>query len=473
MAVDMTENLNQTRKIEQMNLRLLNAEKIGKSGYFERDLNTEKVYWSEGLYQILQIEPEKRKESLETFLNFVHPDDKAAFTDAYWAARNGLQNMHLEHRLVLKDGVVKNVLNKGFLVLDEQEKPLRFEGVVQDITQIKQMEKHLLGVNQKLEAAQQIAQLGYWEFDVDTQKADLSQSVYEIWELESTGPAPDFFTFLRCVHPEDRILFTPSLDKLYAMSDYREVEHRIITPNGTEKWIFQRIHLIRDRKGKPKRMEAVVQDVTIPKRKDIELRMSHRRFEMAMQVTHEVIWDWDILTDHTTRSEGYFTLFGLQQNKGAADTSAWLQQIHSEDQSAVRLHLNKSLKDSKIHRWEMEYRFVRGDGKTAYIQDRATILRDKYGKAVRMVGSMRDVTAEREQINRIQQQNEALKKIAWIQSHDVRAPLANIMGIVELMERFTNVDSEQLALLEQLRLAAYQFDHIIHDITKKAEAIKW
>ena len=83
-----------------------------------------------------------------------------------------------------------------------------------------------------------------------------------------------------------------------------------------------------------------------------------------------------------------------------------------------------------------------------------------------------DVTDRFTYIEAIEKQNKKLKEIAWIQSHVVRAPLARIMGLVELMKHqgFGNPDSEEL--YDHLLTSAIEFDEIIKEITDKSEQLK-
>lgn len=471
VAVDMTDEIRKTRLIEIINQRLINAERIGSIGYFERDLQKDKVFWSDGLYALLGIKPQGQSPDLSLFLRYVHPDDRELFESEYWKARNDQVEMFIEHRIINARKQVKILLNTGRVVLDKKGKPLRFEGIVQDITRRREAEIQIKQINEKLTTAQKIAGLGYWVFDLNTQTAELSDTVYEIWELDRNGRKPDFLTFLRSIHPEDRLLFTPPVELQYSNGDYREVEHRIITPKSGEKWIFERIHLRRGPKGKPQFLEAVVQDVTLGRQKDQALRISNQRFEMAMQVTNEVIWDWDIVRNAVVRSRGYQTNFGIHVWDKPSGVEDWLGYIAEDQRDTVSLSLQKAIQNSEVSEWNAEYKFMKPDGGLAYINDRGLILRDRFGKAVRMVGSMRDVTDERVHLQKIEAQNTALRKIAWIQSHEVRAPLANIVGLVELLQNFEQDPKETESLLRLLHEAAGQLDIIIHEISYRAEHI--
>lgn len=79
-----------------------------------------------------------------------------------------------------------------------------------------------------------------------------------------------------------------------------------------------------------------------------------------------------------------------------------------------------------------EYRFRCADNNYKNVLDRSFLMYNESGELIRIIGSMQDVTAREKYIRTIEAQNERLKEIAWTQSHIVRVPLANIMGLVEL-----------------------------------------
>ncbi len=73
-------------------------------------------------------------------------------------------------------------------------------------------------------------------------------------------------------------------------------------------------------------------------------------------------------------------------------------------------------------------------------------------------------------LNQIVEQNNSLREIAWLQSHVVRAPLARMMGIVDLLMD-PNLSSEELmSFCTMLNMSMQEFDDIIHQITKLSKS---
>ena len=91
------------------------------------------------------------------------------------------------------------------------------------------------------------------------------------------------------------------------------------------------------------------------------------------------------------------------------------------------------------------------------------------GNAVtRVIGAMVDLTESLEKMNTIEQQNKTLKDISWTQSHVVRAPLANLLGLINLLKDNKKMGYTDERLIDYIGESATKLDHIIHEIVKKS-----
>lgn len=235
------------------------------------------------------------------------------------------------------------------------------------------------------------------------------------------------------------------------------------------KWIYSRIIAIKEgsRKGQ---LEGIAQDITELREKERQLEISNERFEMAMKVTNEIIWDWELKTGIITRSGGReVTNAYIHHLEDWKDL--WFGNIYEEDRMAVKRSLMRVLSDPRRDQWSTEYRLVKPDGKLAFIVDRAYIIRNEKGEAVRVVGAALDVTESRKLIENIEQQNDTLRDIAWTQSHIVRAPLARILGLIDVIYHSKDTSRECDELLPLIESSARELDNVIRDIVKKTQAV--
>lgn len=89
-------------------------------------------------------------------------------------------------------------------------------------------------------------------------------------------------------------------------------------------------------------------------------------------------------------------------------------------------------------------------------------IRDLHDQVIGVNCFLRDITESQEHLHRIEDQNKRLREIAWIQSHRVRAPVANILGLVQLCDPN---DSPNAELIPMIKAAAEGLDQVIKEIT--------
>lgn len=123
------------------------------------------------------------------------------------------------------------------------------------------------------------------------------------------------------------------------------------------------------------------------------LRLSEERFRLVAKATNDVIWDWDLKTNLTTRNEAIQTVFGEGPDERTSSFEWWRSHVHPEDRARVEPGLLGAIEKGDTY-WRDEYRCVRSDGSYVNIFDRGYIVRDEAGNALRMIGAMTDVTAQ-------------------------------------------------------------------------------
>lgn len=129
------------------------------------------------------------------------------------------------------------------------------------------------------------------------------------------------------------------------------------------------------------------------------LEENNKRYAYVNQATSEAIWDWNILTGEVYYGDGFQKLFGYETGMLPMPVNIWEKRIHKNDFERISQNIQRAL-DSTETRWKDEYLYLKENGEYAHVLDKGIIIRDDKGHPLRMIGSMQDVT---------QQKNEELR----------------------------------------------------------------
>ncbi len=136
---------------------------------------------------------------------------------------------------------------------------------------------------------------------------------------------------------------------------------------------------------------ATVRDISERKRTEDLLRFSEERFRLVAQATNDVLWDWDLVTNDHWWSPNACEKFSYDPRLEPS-VEAWMVRLHPDDKASILDMLQQAIR-SDAQTVAAEYRFRLGDGTYGYFLDRAHIVRNEAGAAIRMIGAMIDVTA--------------------------------------------------------------------------------
>lgn len=334
-----------------------------------------------------------------------------------------------------------------------------------DVTAEINTQNKLLESNERLKMASELAGLGYWTYDFSSSEIQWSEQMYSIFEVNPKAFNLNIDTFKGCLHPNERWRFSPDLFIEADGLGIKESECRIVTPAGDIKWVLERQHLIKDKDSRPLKVEGIVLDITKRKLHEKSINDSNERFKLLTKATVEVIVDWDIEGHEVIWGEGLHTMFGY--SVGESDFHLWAHNIHKDDREMVLTDLKNKLSDPNQNSIIADYRFLKANGEVAYVQHRGVFIRDEHGKPTRLLSAMINLTDALIRIRKMEMQDKALKEIAWLQSHVVRAPLANLMGLIGLIKNKGNEGFKDDVLLRHISDSAEKLDRVIRDIVTK------
>jgi PAS domain S-box-containing protein len=204
----------------------------------------------------------------------------------------------------------------------------------------------------------------------------------------------------------------------------------------------------------------------------LSLEESNKRYEFVTQATSDAIWDWDIAMGTLYLGEGFEKIFGHNIEELPAGLICWQQFIHPDDAKYILTSLANICASSDTN-WKEEYRYQKADGTFADVVDRGFVIRDKDNIAIRMVGAMHDISERKRGLQEMKQvtadlfkRNRELHEFGYIVSHNLRSPVANIKGVVTLLQLETDVQEHIKPYLTNLINSVSRLDEVIIDLSK-------
>lgn len=178
-------------------------------------------------------------------------------------------------------------------------------------------------------------------------------------------------------------------------------------------------------------------------------------FAIIAQATNDAIRDWNVTSGALTWPQGLQSLLGYDHSTAHADIGFWQKQIHPLDRSRTANSIRTALASQDLQ-WTGEYRFRRSDGTYLDLLERALIVRDSAGAAIRFVGSLMDVTARKQLQDQLvrSQKMEAFGQLAGGVAHDFNNFLTTILGYSDLLLDQLGMKGDIAAHIGEIRSAA-------------------
>jgi two-component system nitrate/nitrite sensor histidine kinase NarX len=250
--------------------------------------------------------------------------------------------------------------------------------------------------------AQRAADIGSWDWDIPTGRLYWSDQIEPMFGFAHGEFSKTYEAFLQCVHPDDRQYVTDSVEAcIHRGADYA-IEHRIVWPDGTTRWVSETGDAIRDEDGKAIRMLGVVQDISERKEAEQALSQSEKHYRQLLDALQEGIWviDQDAYTtfvnprmaemlDYTVEEMQGEHLFSFMDERGIEITQ---RNLERREQGIAEEH---------------DFEFLRKDGSRMFALLETSPIHDDEGNYVGGIAGIQDIT-ERRRAERALRKSEAL-----------------------------------------------------------------
>lgn len=217
-----------------------------------------------------------------SFLEGIHPEDRDRVTTALANYSSG--EYHQEYRMIHPDGTVRWVRSRTFPIRKHRTAEVyRVAGIVEDITERKQIEQEFLDANERYQRASNAVNCVIYYWHLETQQVVLSESISQLlgYPLASEGQDADWW--LSLMHPEDREPAWIAMNKALEHDNRFDIEYRIRHQDGRYLNVCDRGGILRDESGKAVRVIGTTIDISDRKKAETELQKREELFRTSVE----------------------------------------------------------------------------------------------------------------------------------------------------------------------------------------------
>lgn len=166
--------------------------------------------------------------------------------------------------------------------------------VITEITNYQRVEAEQRRHAELLRLAFTAARAGAWEWAAGRKRVHWSDELFTIFGLEPQSFRPTFDGWFQSMHPDDRARVQAQAEQALQTDTEFAVEYRCLWPDGRQRWLETRAHILRDSHGAVVRAVGVTSDISARKRDEEALRQSEERYRRIVETASEGIWVLDL-----------------------------------------------------------------------------------------------------------------------------------------------------------------------------------
>jgi PAS domain S-box-containing protein len=411
----------------------------------------------------------------------VHPDDREYVVKEFMAGVTDGRPHDMEYRFIHKDGAVIWLRDIGHAVTDMDGVPQVVRGLMVDVTQQKLAEEVRGQVEARYRALiEHLPAIAYTEsVGGEAGIVFVGPQVRQILGVEPEDWFGPTDAWLAQIHPDDRERVREENRIADETLESFHTEYRMIANDGRTVWFRDESILVRDDDGTPAFWQGVMLDITARIHAEEQLREAESRYRALVEQTPVVTYLEAFEPSNVTlyispQVEGFL---GYAPEEFTLPEPVWPGLLYPVDRERVMAANEQAEREETP--FNIEYRLVAKDGHVVWVHDQAVLIRDDEGRPLFWQGVWVDITermraaeleraleAEREDAAQLRSVDEMKNTFLQAVSHDLRTPLAAILGLAVTLERQDlelNAD-EAKDLASRIAANARKLDRLVNDL---------
>ncbi len=462
LAAEIEERKQAEAVLRRRETTLEKVQEIAHIGSWEANIQTKQITWSEELYRIHGLDPNRSVPGFEEIQALTHPEDRWIHQQHIIEQVRAGKPFAADMRIIRPNGEVRYLEARGEPIFDRQNQFIRYIGMSRDLTERKLTEEKLRKNEALLREAQQAARMGSWEHDLIAKKTIWTEELYRIHGRDLSLPPPTGEELLnRIIYPEDLPFYRQQLLQKYLQGQPFECDFRIIRADGDIRWVAAKGEPIFNSQGQIVRYVGILMDISDRKQAEEKLRQSEATNRALVQAIPDLL-----IRIH--RDGTYLDVFyGGNVRVFNLDKA----QIHKHIQDVLPLGTAEELMQAiaqvlETQQIRIDERQVVFNQKNYYEETRIVPCgEDEVLVIVRDVSDRKQVELELQQAKEAAEAaNRAKSTFLSSMSHELRTPLNAILGFAQLLNRDNSLTTEQRGYIETINRNGQHLLELINDV---------
>ncbi len=315
----------------------------------------------------------------------------------------------------------------------ENKKVVAAEGLFLNVDQEIRSNQLIQKLREKFETAQNAAKFGIWDWNIQKGFIDCSAKILEIYGLKSDKENLNFEDWKLSIHSEDKEQVEEEINKAIEGGKF-DTRFRILQPSGDIRMIRAVAEVHRDVAGVPINLIGVNWDVTADFLETERINKYNEVIAKAESIARYGSYDYDMIHEKVEWSPQMYQIYGREIGSEIS-FEVFMDAVHQEDREKVEKYFENIIIDG--HAVKIEHRLIQYQGYEKIVVQNAHIYYDKFGVPSRIIGTVHDLTLERQHEKRLIS-NLSFQKTLTLISHKLNKQIESDQAFTETMQIIGN-----------------------------------
>jgi PAS domain S-box-containing protein len=458
--------------LEKVNQRFEAAMQAVDGITFEWSVDTNFVYRSNGLFNLIGVEAEDAPPTSDWWFNLIHPEDQPNIELFFTQIESDSNHYQFEYRVRHVDGRWIDVWEKGNLKRNGAGEIVQVIGFTSDISDRKYAERQLRNSERIYRAIGESIDYGIWINDTDGNNTYASQAFLDLVGINQAECSS--LGWANFLHPDEQEATTAAWLECVRTENHWYNELRFLGTDQKYHHVLVCGNPVYSDQGEVICWAGIVLDVSRFKKTETDLRKSEERYRNLVELIPQIVWT----SDH----EG----FPLDVNQRWLDFTG-LTSLKEAQNQGLRPFLHPDDIEVMSDRWalakqegsplEAESRIRRHDGIYRWYLHQALPVKNDQGEVIKWFGTGTDIETQKQLeleytilLEKIKERNQELDQFSYIVSHDLKAPLRGISNLVTWLEEDLSdlIPPENKQQLQLMRSRVMRMEELIDGLLNYA-----